>query len=346
MHSFVPGKSSGVSDVCFGGGYLLTENIKDKNKPQASSHVYRHTRKRNEVGEDDTAADVDVSELEKCREHLNSILALWDPVFPAPPSTHGGEALRAGDAGGEAVAVTCASIHIVTKWLVRSLAGQSSLKEQDVSPVLRWLQNHVLPHLAAVREMLRDETLRNNLFRLYTRLCQASSTSAGLCRQLGALSSIMLQLMEERGLSSTFHELVKSLCRSAAVEEDADKTGDLSCSYHSCCEAVWEKLGNSLAFLIHEINSPISRQAHGCPKQKLCLWWNGGRGGQHGAWSHWEVFGHYNTPTPSKKLPFEGLKWNKRYKINTIPQGKIVCKKTQLHVGLDADPYCWINEGV
>ncbi|XP_066036371.1 nucleolar pre-ribosomal-associated protein 1 [Chamaea fasciata] len=201
----------------------VIRNIKDKHKPQASSHMYRHTQKKNEVEEDDTAGNVDVSELEKCREHLNSILAHWDPVFPAPPSTQGGETLRAGEPGGEAVAVTCACTHVVTKWLLRSLARQSLLREQDVSPVLRWLQNHVLPHLPTTREMLRDETLRNDLFRLYTRLCQASSTSAGLSRELGVLSSIMLQLLEEQGLASTFHEPVKSLCLSAAKEEDADK---------------------------------------------------------------------------------------------------------------------------
>ncbi|XP_014108967.1 PREDICTED: nucleolar pre-ribosomal-associated protein 1-like [Pseudopodoces humilis] len=202
---------------------VFLENIRDKNKPQTSSHVYRHTLKKNEV-EDDNAADVEVSELEKCREHLNSILAHWDPVFPAPPSTQGGETLRPSEPEAEAVAVTCASTHVVTKWLLRSLAGQSLLREQDVSPALRWLRNRVLPHLAATQEMLRDETARNNLFKLYSRLCQASSTSAGLSRELGVLSSIMLQLMEEQGLSSTFHKLVKSLCLSATMEEDADKT--------------------------------------------------------------------------------------------------------------------------
>ncbi|KAF2981332.1 hypothetical protein EK904_010776, partial [Melospiza melodia maxima] len=66
--------------------------------------------------------------------------------------------------------------------------------------------------------------LRNDLFKLYTRLCQASSTSSGLSRQLGGLSSIKLQLMEEQVLSSTFHKLVKSLCLSAMVEEDVHKT--------------------------------------------------------------------------------------------------------------------------
>ncbi|XP_068883251.1 nucleolar pre-ribosomal-associated protein 1 isoform X1 [Aphelocoma coerulescens] len=201
----------------------LLKNIKDKNKPQVSSRVYHHTQK-NKVEEDDTAADLEVSELEKCREHLNSILAHWEPAFPAPPSKQGGETLRPGEPGGEAVAVTCASTHVVTKWLVRSLAEQSLLREQDVSPVLRWLRSRVLPHPAAVREVLRDESLRNNLFKLYTRLCQASSTSAGLSKELGAFSSIMLQLMEEQGLASTFHELVKSLCLSAATEEDANKT--------------------------------------------------------------------------------------------------------------------------
>lgn len=224
--------------MCFGGGFLLTENTKDKNKPQVSSHVYRHAQKKNKVEEDGAAADLEVSELEKCREHLNSILARWEPAFPAPPSKQGGETLRPGEPGGEAVAVTCACTRVVTKWLLRSLAEQSLLREQDVSPALRWLRNRVLPHPAAVREVLGDETLRNNLFELYTRLCQASSTSAGLSKELGVFSSILLQLMEEQGLASTFHELVKSLCLSAVTEEDAKKTGDLTCSYHSCDEAV------------------------------------------------------------------------------------------------------------
>ncbi|XP_056346462.1 nucleolar pre-ribosomal-associated protein 1 isoform X2 [Oenanthe melanoleuca] len=201
----------------------LLKNVKDKNKPQASSHMYCHSGKKSEVEEDATAADMEVSELEKCREHLNFILAHWDPVFPAAPCTRGGETLRASEGGGEAVAVTCASIHVVTKWLVRSLAGQSLLREQDLSPVLRWLWNRVLPHLAAAREMLGDETLRNSLFKLYSRLCQASSSSAGLSRELAVLGSIMLQLMEEQGPSSTFQELVKSLCLSATTEEDADR---------------------------------------------------------------------------------------------------------------------------
>ncbi|KAF4798802.1 hypothetical protein TURU_060646 [Turdus rufiventris] len=103
------------------------------------------------------------------------------------------------------------------------------MAQQMLKPALKWLQNRVLPHLAAVREMLGDETLRNNLFKLYNWLCQANSTSVGLSRELGVLGSIMLQLMEEQGLSSTFHELVNSLCLLATMEEDVDKRGDLSC---------------------------------------------------------------------------------------------------------------------
>uniref|UniRef100_A0A8C5TWG7 URB1 ribosome biogenesis homolog n=1 Tax=Malurus cyaneus samueli TaxID=2593467 RepID=A0A8C5TWG7_9PASS len=208
----------------------LLKNIKDKNKPQASSYVYRHTRKKNEVEEDDTAADVDVSELEKCRDLLNSVLAHWEPPFPAPPSRQGGDSLSPSD-GGEAVAVTCASTHIVTKCLLRSLAEQRLLREQEVSPVLRWLQNHVLSQPRAVRDVLGDGTLRNSLFKLYTRLCQASSSSAGLCRQLHVLSSIMLQLLEEQGLAGTFHAFVKSLCPSAAAEEDATDSVFLTSLY-------------------------------------------------------------------------------------------------------------------
>ncbi|XP_077642758.1 nucleolar pre-ribosomal-associated protein 1-like [Lonchura striata] len=93
-----------------------------------------------------------------------------------------------------------------------------------MSPVPRWLRNRVPPQPAAMQEMLRDETLRNSLFKPCTQLCRASSTSAGLSRQLSGLSSIVLQLMEEQGLSSTFHELVKSLRLPPTVEEDADRT--------------------------------------------------------------------------------------------------------------------------
>nr|XP_054511019.1 nucleolar pre-ribosomal-associated protein 1 [Agelaius phoeniceus] len=200
----------------------LLKNIKDTNGPQASRAVYRPARKRSEAGEDDTAADTGVSELEECREHLNSILAHWDPALPAPPSTRDGDALRAGEAGAGAAAVTCASILIVTRLLLRSLAGRSPLGEQDVSPVLRWLQSRVLPHPEAVQEVLRDATLRNSLFQLYSRLCQASGSSAGLCRQLGGLSSIMLQLLEQQGPPCPFHGLLQSLC--PAVEEDAPET--------------------------------------------------------------------------------------------------------------------------
>ncbi|KAF2975450.1 hypothetical protein EK904_005043, partial [Melospiza melodia maxima] len=200
----------------------LLKNIKDKNKAPASCPG--HPRKRSEVAEDDTAADVAVSELEQCREHLNSILAHWDPGLAAPPCTQQGDTLGAAGAGAEAGAVTCASILVVTKLLLRSLAGQSPLGEQRVSPVLRWLQSRVLPHPEAARELLGDGALRTGLLRLHTRLCQAGGAPGGLCGQLGALSSIMLQLLEQRGPPGPCHGLVASLCPPAALQQDAHET--------------------------------------------------------------------------------------------------------------------------
>ncbi|KFP86629.1 Nucleolar pre-ribosomal-associated protein 1, partial [Acanthisitta chloris] len=200
----------------------LLRNIKDKNKPQGSSRAYRHLRKKNEVEEDDTAADLEVSELEKCRHHLNSIFAHWEPVFPAPFSKHEGEPLKAADLEDEAVSLACASTHMVAKWLVKSLV-EHSLSEQNVSLTLRWLRNCVLPQPAAVHAVLRDETLRNNLFKFYTRVCEASSTMAGLSEELCLFTSIMLQLLDAQHLTSSFHELVKTMCLSATTEEDANK---------------------------------------------------------------------------------------------------------------------------
>ncbi|NXG73591.1 NPA1P protein, partial [Baryphthengus martii] len=199
----------------------LLKNIREKNKSQASSRTYHHIRKKNEMeGEDSTAADLKVSELEKCRDHLISIFAHWEPVFPVPPTEHREEPLKPA---GEAVSLPCASAYVVTKWLVKSMV-EHSLDARNVSLSLRWLQNCILPHPVAVQEVLGDETLRNNIFKFYTQICEASSGTAGLFKDLCLFSSIMLHLMDARGLSNnSFHELVKMLCLSAMTEEDADR---------------------------------------------------------------------------------------------------------------------------
>uniref|UniRef100_A0A8C3PRY3 URB1 ribosome biogenesis homolog n=1 Tax=Calidris pygmaea TaxID=425635 RepID=A0A8C3PRY3_9CHAR len=203
--------------------YQIKELLK-KNKSQASSRAYHHIKKKNEVErEDNTGADLKVSELEKCRDHLNSILAHWEPVFPAPPTKHPGEPLKPADLVDETASLTCASAYIVTKWLIKSMV-EHSLNMQNVSLTLRWVQNCILPHQVVVQEVLRDETLRNNIFRFYSRVCEAGSGTAGLCEELCLFSSIMLQLMEAQGLTkNSFHELMKTLCLSAATEEDANK---------------------------------------------------------------------------------------------------------------------------
>ncbi|XP_040440850.1 nucleolar pre-ribosomal-associated protein 1 [Falco naumanni] len=202
----------------------LLKNIKEKNKSQASSHAYHHIRKKNEIErEDDTAADLKVSELEKCRGHLNSIFAHWQPVFSTPPTKHGGEPLTSADVADETIGLTCASTYIVTKWLVKSMVTHS-LNIQNVSLTLRWLRNCILPHPVAVQEMLRDETLRNDIFKFYTQVCEASSGMAGLFEELCLFSLIMLHLMDAQGLTNnSFHELVKTLCLSAMTEEDVNK---------------------------------------------------------------------------------------------------------------------------
>ncbi|NXU49444.1 NPA1P protein, partial [Turnix velox] len=202
----------------------LLRNIKEKNKSQASSHAHHRIRKKNEIErEDNTDADLQVLELEKCRDHLNSIFAHWEPVFPTSPTKHPGEHLKSTDLADETVSLTCASTHMVTKWLLKSMV-EHSLNVQNVSLTLRWLQNCILPQQAAVQEMLRDEALRNNIFRFYSRICEAGSRTVGLFRELCVFSSVMLHLMEAQGLSSNiFHEHVKTLCQSAMTEEDANK---------------------------------------------------------------------------------------------------------------------------
>uniref|UniRef100_A0A8C9F4W2 URB1 ribosome biogenesis homolog n=1 Tax=Pavo cristatus TaxID=9049 RepID=A0A8C9F4W2_PAVCR len=199
----------------------LLKNIKEKSKSQASSH--HRTQKRRKTEEDSMAADLSISELEKCREDLNAIFVHWEPIFPVLPTKRPEEPLKSSNLADEAVSLTCASAYIVTKWLVKSMV-EHSLNMQNVSLTLQWLQNCILPHPVAVQEVLRDETLRNNIFKFYSRICEASSGAVGHLKELCLFSSIMLHLMDARGLTnSSCHELVKTLCQSAMTEEDVNK---------------------------------------------------------------------------------------------------------------------------
>lgn len=234
LHNFIPGKMFGASDLYLSGGFL-TENIKEKNKPQASSRASHHIRKKNEIEREDdaAAADLKASHLEECRGYLNSIFAHWEPVFPVPPTRHQGDPRKSTDLADETVGLTCASTYIVTKWLIKSMV-EHRLDKQNVLVTLQWLRNCILPHPVAVQEMLKDEKLRNNIFRFYTQICEASSGTDGLFKELCLFSSIMLQLMDAQGLTNnSFHELVKTLCQSAMAEEDANKKGNLSFPFHS-----------------------------------------------------------------------------------------------------------------
>uniref|UniRef100_A0A8C3BFY8 URB1 ribosome biogenesis homolog n=1 Tax=Cairina moschata TaxID=8855 RepID=A0A8C3BFY8_CAIMO len=203
--------------------YQIKELLK-KNKSQASSQGHHHARKKKETErEDDTAEELKVSELEKCRDDLNAIFAHWEPAFPAMLTKHPEEPLKSGDLADETVNLNCATTSIVTKWLVKSMV-EHSLNMKNVLLTLRWLQNCVLPHPGVVQEVLGDETLRNNIFKFYTRICEASSGTAGHLEELRLFSSIMLHLMDAQGLTNnSFHELVKTLCLSAMTEEEVNK---------------------------------------------------------------------------------------------------------------------------
>ncbi|NXD07775.1 NPA1P protein, partial [Nothocercus nigrocapillus] len=227
LHNFVQRKCSEVTDYLFtffAVVFLLIENIKEKNRSQTLLLGYHRFQKKNEVErEGDTNAELKASELEKCREHLSSIFSHWEPVFPALPTKHPGESLKSVHLEDEAAGLTCASIYVVTKWLIKSMV-EHSLKMQNVLSVLRWLQKCVLPHAEAVQEILGDATLRNNIFKFYTRACAASEGAAGPSEELCLFSSVMLQLMDAQGLTqSSFHEPMKTLCLAALTEGDENK---------------------------------------------------------------------------------------------------------------------------
>ncbi|NWY01565.1 NPA1P protein, partial [Nothoprocta ornata] len=199
----------------------LLKNIKERNKSQTPLHAYHQFRKKNEVERgDDADAELKASELEECREHLASVLSHWEPAFPALPTRHPGEPLQSVGLEDEAAALPCASACVVTRWLVRSAVAHG-LRRQRVLRVLQWLQSRVLPHAEAVREVLGDATLRNNIFKFYTRVCEGA---AGPSQELCLFSSLMLQLVDAQGLArSRFHEPVRTLCLSAMTEGDENR---------------------------------------------------------------------------------------------------------------------------
>ncbi|XP_019379437.1 PREDICTED: nucleolar pre-ribosomal-associated protein 1 [Gavialis gangeticus] len=205
----------------------LLKNIREKNKAQVPFRSSsRRVRKKNELErEEETDSERKFSNLEKCRDHLTSVLIQWEPVLPTQSAKLPEEPLESSAPENETVSLTHEIAYIVTRWLVKCMVDHS-LKMPNVFLILEWLKNRILPHPVVVKKMLRDAPLHSDIFRLYSRVCEASEGMSSHLKDSCLFSTIMLQLMDAQGLTnSSFHEPVKMLCLGAVNEEDKIKKG-------------------------------------------------------------------------------------------------------------------------
>uniref|UniRef100_A0A8C8SFU0 URB1 ribosome biogenesis homolog n=1 Tax=Pelusios castaneus TaxID=367368 RepID=A0A8C8SFU0_9SAUR len=203
----------------------LLKNIKEKNRAQVPFWPSsRHVRKKYELErEEETESELRVSNLEKCRDHLGSILLHWEPVYPALFAKLPEEQLGSPDLENETICLTGTIAYVVTKWLVKSMVDHS-LNIQNVFLTLKWLNNSILPHPLVVQEILKDATLKSNIFKLYNRICEANEGKSSNTEDLVLFCTIMVRLMDAQGLTNTsFYEVVKRFCLSAMKEKDEIK---------------------------------------------------------------------------------------------------------------------------
>uniref|UniRef100_A0A8C4VFM0 URB1 ribosome biosis homolog n=1 Tax=Gopherus evgoodei TaxID=1825980 RepID=A0A8C4VFM0_9SAUR len=203
----------------------LLKNIKEKNKGHVSFRPSsRHVWKKDVVErEEETDSELKASNLEKCRDHLESILVHWEPVYPAPFAKLPEEQLESTDPENETISLTCATAYIVTKWLVKSMVDHS-LNIQNVFLTLKWLNSSILPHPLVVQEILRDATLKSSIFKLYNRICEANEEKSSNIEELCLFSVIMLRFLDTQGLTNaSCHKVVKTFCLSAMKETDEIK---------------------------------------------------------------------------------------------------------------------------
>uniref|UniRef100_A0A8C3XSH8 Nucleolar pre-ribosomal-associated protein 1 n=1 Tax=Chelydra serpentina TaxID=8475 RepID=A0A8C3XSH8_CHESE len=238
----------------------LLKNIKEKNKGHVPFRPSsRHVRKKDVVEtEEETDSELKVLNLEKCRDHLESILVHWEPVYPAPFAKLPEERLESTDPESETISLTCAIAYIVTKWLVKSMVDHN-LNIQNVFLTLKWLNSNILPHPPVVREILRDATLKSSIFKLYNRICEANKEKSSNIEELCLFSTIMLHFLDTQGLINTScHKAVKTFCLSAMKGKDEIKKA--SCVFLASVYIgdIWLGAQEPDMFISHRVGMSVS----------------------------------------------------------------------------------------
>ncbi|XP_042314593.1 LOW QUALITY PROTEIN: nucleolar pre-ribosomal-associated protein 1 [Sceloporus undulatus] len=196
----------------------LLKNIKEKNKPEMPFRTLSQLAQKKNLIETETASEWKQLHLEECKSVLRSILVQWKPVFldmsvkyPKEQNSYSNPTL------------SCKIAYLVFRWLVKSHID-SILNVQNVLLTFKWLKKNVLQNSTVVEEILKDEMLRSDIFKIYNSIWSATEDNIVELSDLSLLNDTMLHLLDFQDLNTKdFHGIVRKFCLSSMAEEDTMK---------------------------------------------------------------------------------------------------------------------------
>ncbi|XP_072369540.1 nucleolar pre-ribosomal-associated protein 1 [Scyliorhinus torazame] len=195
----------------------LLKIFKERNRPKVLGWgVSRHSRRKRGDEQEDTESEVEVSFLEECKTSLRSIFTNWDAVFPD-------KTFDSPESHVEVDSAVKASTCVMVKWVIKS-GIESPISESQSFTLLRWLQRNILPFNAVTEELLKDSAFRHHLLQFYSRVTNEVDED-GLRGDPSCLfTTIMLQLLEVRGLvDDMYKSVIKSVCLPALKDQDHER---------------------------------------------------------------------------------------------------------------------------
>uniref|UniRef100_A0A8C9VHG9 URB1 ribosome biogenesis homolog n=1 Tax=Scleropages formosus TaxID=113540 RepID=A0A8C9VHG9_SCLFO len=102
----------------------------------------------------------------------------------------------------ESNALAFQTIQLLLKWTLRSLASGTGDVYSGLSPFLQWIQTSVLPYQVAVKAILADEAVKQDLLRLYHQTCkyQIPGRVPAQIETLQFFTTVMVHLLEAQGI--------------------------------------------------------------------------------------------------------------------------------------------------
>uniref|UniRef100_A0A8C9WDG8 URB1 ribosome biogenesis homolog n=1 Tax=Scleropages formosus TaxID=113540 RepID=A0A8C9WDG8_SCLFO len=152
----------------------------------------------------------------------------------------------------ESNALAFQTIQLLLKWTLRSLASGTGDVYSGLSPFLQWIQTSVLPYQVAVKAILADEAVKQDLLRLYHQTCkyQIPGRVPAQIETLQFFTTVMVHLLEAQGIpDGPLHKTVLNTCFSSVEDDESKKAGLLLLSLY--IQELWSGADEPVLFLTH-----------------------------------------------------------------------------------------------